>query len=210
VSTADAQARRAAYRGFMPRRPEINPEGSYHVSSRGTYGQTIFANVIEHEVFLLMYTRVAFKYGFRTLSWTLMKNHHHFVVQLTNGGLSEGMRELHGGYSRWRHETYEQTGMGHLVRHAFFARELFDTGDIVDACVYVDLNPSAKRASCRPRRTDWCGYAATLALTRPRPFHHPRILLELLGANPADARAIYRRLVEEEHAQRRAMVESHS
>ena len=31
------------------------------------------------------------------------KNHHHFVVELTRGGPSEGMRELHGGYSRRIH-----------------------------------------------------------------------------------------------------------
>jgi hypothetical protein len=134
-----------------------------------------------------------------------MKNHHHFVVQLTNGGLSEGMRELHGGYSRWRHEIHEQTRMGHLVRHAFFARELTDDSAILDACVYVDLNPARKRISCRPRRADWCGYAATLGLSHPRPFHSAGALLELLSPNPAEARAKYRRLVETEHERRRSL-----
>lgn len=171
----------------MPRRPPINSEGFYHVGSRGVYGQTLFANVVEHEVFLLMYTRVSLKYAWRTLTWTLRKNHHHFVIGLTNGGLSEGMRELHGGFSRWRHEIYGQTRMGHLVRHAFFARELFDDGDVIQACVYVDLNPAAKRVSCRPRRADWCGYAATLGLSHPRPFHSPAVLLELLSSQPAEA-----------------------
>jgi hypothetical protein len=189
----------------MPRRPSINPEGFYHVGTRGVYGLTMFANVVEHQVFLLMYSRVTTKYGLRTLSWVLMKNHHHFVVKLAEGGLSEAMRELHGGYSRWRHEIYGQTGKGHLVRHGFFARELIGADDILSACVYVDLNPAAKRKSCAPRRSDWCGYAATLGLNQPRLFHSPSALLELLSAKPGEARKMYRKLVEQEHARRRSL-----
>jgi REP element-mobilizing transposase RayT len=189
----------------VPRRGYIDPEGYYHVGSRGVYGRTLFANKVEHEVFLLMFTRVALKYRLRTLTWALMKNHHHFVLRLTDGGLSEAMRELHGGYSRWRHEVYGQTRLGHLVRHAFFARELEDGEDVVRACVYVDLNPAAKRISCRPRRADWSGYASTLGLSHPRPFHSPSDLLELLDAKPAAARSSYRRLVENEHAYRKSL-----
>ncbi len=37
-----------------------------------------------------MYLRTARKYGWETPSWALMENHHHFVVRLTKGGLSEG------------------------------------------------------------------------------------------------------------------------
>ena len=36
----------------MPRREPIDPEGFYHVSSRGCYGRTLFATVNEHERFL--------------------------------------------------------------------------------------------------------------------------------------------------------------
>jgi len=190
---------------IMPRRPPIDPEGFYHVGSRGTYGRTMFANLVEHEVFLLMYARIALKYGWRTLTWALMKNHHHFVIRLTDGGLSEGMRELNGGYSRWRHEIYGQTRMGHLVRHGFFARELPDDPGIIGACIYVDLNPAAKRISCRPRKADWSGYAATLGLCRARTFHSPNALLELLSLKPTEARARYRQLVEDEHAHRRSL-----
>jgi len=83
----------------VPPNPPINPEGYYHVGARGSYGRTLFGNDFEHERFLTMYLRVSLKYKWDTLSWVLVENHHHFVVRLTDGGLSEGMRELHGGYS---------------------------------------------------------------------------------------------------------------
>jgi REP element-mobilizing transposase RayT len=187
----------------MPRRPPIDPTGTYHVGSRGTYGRTLFGTLGEHELFLRMYTRVSRKYRWITLTWALMGNHHHFVIRLTEGGLSEGMRELHGGYARWIHAMYEQTRKGHLFRHAFYGRRIEDEGDLMGTCRYVDLNPSEHRASPAPLKTDWCGYAATLGLAHPRSFHTPAALLEVFDTSPAAARRKYRLFVEEEHARRR-------
>ena len=186
----------------MPRRPPIDPVGTYHIGSRGSYGIPIFEDTVEHETFLRMYERVAGKYRWRTAAWVLMKNHYHFVVGLTDGGLSEGMRELNGGYSRWRNEIRGVTRKGHLVRHGYFRRRITTTEDFVGTCAYVDLNPSAKRPSPAPRRSDWCSHAATLGLCHPREFHTPATLLQALDPRPATARALYRALLLGEHARR--------
>lgn len=181
----------------MPYRAPIDPVGWYHVSSRGCYGRTLFANTVQHELFLTMYGRVARKHGWRTSAWALMKNHHHFVLQLTAGGLSEGFRELHGGYSRWVHDQYGLTGQGHLFRHAFFARQLRTDAAAVIASAYVDLNATVAHVSESPEATLWSGYRATIGLEHPRRFHTPTDLLELLGKDPSAARRAYRRLVYE-------------
>ena len=186
----------------MPRRPPINPEGYYHVSSRGCYGRTLFGTTGHHERFLSMYGRVARKYRWETPSWALVKNHHHFVIHLTDGGLSEGMRELHGGYSRWLHAIYGQTHQGHLFRHAFFARELKSDGALFVACAYVDVNATAARLATTPEESQWCGYPATIGLAHPRPFHTPWALLELLNPKPQRAQQLYREFVQEGLARR--------
>ena len=93
----------------MPRRKPIDPHGWYHVGSRGCYGQTIFRKPEECELFLDLYWRAAKKYGWVTPEWALMGNHHHFVIKLTDGGLSEGWREVHGMFSRQIHKTYGLT-----------------------------------------------------------------------------------------------------
>jgi REP element-mobilizing transposase RayT len=187
----------------MPRRPPIDPEGTYHVGSRGSYGRALYVNAGQHEVFLWMYERVAKKYGWDTYAWALVQNHYHFVIRLTDGGLSEGMRQLNGGFSRWRNEIDGETGKGHLVRHAFFARRLQGDGDAIRTCAYVDLNPIEHRATFAPRRSDWSGLAATLGMCHPRRFHRPAALLELLSSKPAAARKAYREILQKEHAQRR-------
>jgi hypothetical protein len=56
------------------------------------------------------------------------------------------------------------------------------------------------RVRCTPRKTDWGGYAATLGLVHPQPFHTPSALLELIHPSPAIARRQYRQLVSEVHA----------
>jgi putative transposase len=180
----------------VPRRPPINPQGYYHVSSRGCYGRTLFANDIQHERFLTMYGRISPKYGWDTLSWALVKNHHHFVVRLSKGGLSEGMRELNGGYSRWLHMVYGQTHQGHLFRHAFFARELKTEGAVLVACSYVDLNLTKAKQGAAADRSQWCSYPANIGLEHPRPFHTPSILLEIIDRRPAVAQLTYREFVQ--------------
>ena len=187
----------------MPRREPISPDGIYHVGSRGCYGRTLFHDVSEHELFLWMYTRVARKYGGETLAWALMKNHHHLVIKWTQGGLSEGLRVLHGGYSRRIHEFYGETRKGHLFRHAFFARQLDTTEDVLGTCAYVDLNPARHRRTAAPRVSDWCGYRATLGRQHPRNFHAPPALLELLDPSPAKARRLYQQRVQERHDRER-------
>jgi REP element-mobilizing transposase RayT len=188
----------------MPLRPPIDPQGTYHVGSRGTYGRTLFRTRGEHELFLELYDKTARKYRWQTLAWTLMKNHHHFVIELTRGGLSEGMRELHGGYSRRIHAAYSQTRKGHLFRHSFFAKLLPDERAVLSACAYVDLNPSKHRLHPGPRKGDWCSSAATLGLEKLRPFHRPERLLRLLDRDMARSRIMYREITHEIHARRGA------
>lgn len=190
----------------MPRRAAIDPQGWYHVSSRGSYGRALFPTPSASERFLQMYARVSHKYAWTTIAWVLRHNHHHFVIRLTAGGLSAGMRELHGGYSRWFHLQTGETGQGHLVRHAFFARQLVTDADLLVACCYVDLNPVGSSITLPPERGEWCGYRATIGLEHPRAFHRPSELLELLDRRPSKARDAYRNLVHERLAIRRQVL----
>jgi hypothetical protein len=195
-STDDALAPLASYRAFVPRRPPINPQGIYHVGSRGCYGRALFRTLDEHELFLTLYSRAAAKYGWKTLTWTLIYNHHHFIIRLSEGGLSDGMRDVHSQYSRRINAVDGETGKGHLVRHAFFARELVDTPAILLACRYVDLN-EAEATGVVPEASRWSGYRATIGLEPPRPFHQPSELLRLVTRNRRGAMSGYRRFVHE-------------
>jgi len=178
----------------MPPASPIDPTGCYHIGTRGNYGQAVFRTPAEHELFLRLYHRSATKYGWITLTWALVLNHHHFVLQLTRGGLSDGLRELHGGYSRRIHMIDGLTGQGHLIRHRFFRRLLETDEDVLTACRYVDLN-IPRATGCRPEDARWSGYRALVGLEHPRPFHRPSELLARLSSSPAKARQAWAEFV---------------
>lgn len=180
----------------MARRdPPIDPEGYYHVSSRGSYGRALFQDRDEHELFLRLYERTAAEFGWRTLAWTLLSNHHHFLIELTDGGLSKGMRILHSCFSRRMHAKYDQTGKGHLVRHGFYAGALSSAESVLAVARYIDLNPPRAGLCKRPEDWTWSSYPATLGLVHPRAFHQPTELLRLIGKTPRAGRSAYRRFV---------------
>ena len=80
---------------------EIDPAGIYHVMSRGNFRQPIHFDEAHYAKKVRLLARVAKHRRWIVLDWCLITNHHHFVIQLTEGGLSEGMRELNGCFSRW-------------------------------------------------------------------------------------------------------------
>lgn len=181
----------------MPRRAPIDPEGYYHVTTRGNFGEPLFETEAHHELYLALYERTARKLGWITLAWILLWNHHHFLIKLTQGGLSEGMGIINRGFSRRMNELTGRTGAGHLVRHGFYAGPLETEGHLLATCRYIDLNAVNAHREDNPARWRWSGYRAAVGLEHPRAFHHVSSLLELFGPTPNAARRSYRRFVEE-------------
>ena len=70
----------------------IDPTGIYHVGSNGNFDCALYLEARDRSAFLELYARVARKRKWTTFAYCLMTTHFHFVVQLADGGLSEGMR----------------------------------------------------------------------------------------------------------------------
>lgn len=179
----------------MRRKIPINDTGYYHVSTRGSYGRPLFRDESDHELFLDIYERTAAKYRWKTLAWALMWNHHHFLICLSDGGLSNGMRALHSNFARRMNIKDSETNKGHLVRHCFFAGEAQTIDSIMRRARYVDLNPVRAGLCSLPEQWRWSSYRATTGLEFPRPFHQPSELLSLFDDDPRVARRMYRRYV---------------
>jgi putative transposase len=179
----------------MPRRAPIDPEGVYHVSTRGNFGEPLFRNAGECALYLRLYAASAQEFGWITLDWTLLWNHHHFLIRLTGGGLSEGMRKVNHSFSRRMNAIYGRTNKGHLVRHCFYAGEIENEEHLLAACRYIDLNP-VRAGQCKsPAGWRWGGYRALVGRDYPEPFHDVSQLLGLFAPTPAAAHRAYRRHV---------------
>ena len=128
----------------------IDPTGIYHVGSNGNFDCALYLEARDRSAFLELYARVARKRKWTTFAYCLMTTHFHFVVQLADGGLSEGMRELNGCFSRRMNAIMGRTRRGHFFKNRFDAKAVEDEAYLLGVCRYVVLNPSKPVSASSP------------------------------------------------------------
>ena len=123
------------------RAPRIHvPEGLYHVTARGNNRQNIF----QTDEFKLEYIRrlndIFPTYKIRVLTYCLMTNHVHLLIQdVTGVGLPHAMERLQGGYARFWNLSMGRTGHVFGERHRPEPVER-DEHAVICSC-YIHVNP---------------------------------------------------------------------
>jgi putative transposase len=176
---------------------EVDPHGLYHVMSRGNFRQTLFLDDDHFARYVHLLARVTRRRRWIVLDWCLIPNHYHLVIQLTEGGLSDGMRELNGCFSRWSNRRTERTGTGHLFKNRFESVGVVREGHLWALMAYVPCNPVDAYLVDAPEDWPWSGYRATVGLEHPYVFHQPAELLRYFSNNPSVALERYRAFVHE-------------
>jgi putative transposase len=178
----------------MGRDPRIEAPGAiYHVGSKGNRGCRVYADDHEFEVFLRLLGRITARYDWICHSYCLMTNHYHLIVQLRDGGLSDGMRELNGGFSRF---TNARHGLeGHLFRNRFWSDPILDEARMYATARYVALNPVRADLCPTAEGWRWSSYRACVGLDFAPPFLAVTEHLEHFGRTPAEARRTFREFV---------------
>lgn len=123
-----------------------------------------------------------------------MSNHYHLLIQIQEGGLSSGMRELNGNFSRYR--NLRQGHEWHLFRNRFWSALIEEEGHMLQTSRYIVLNPVRARLCDRPEKWEWSSYRAFAGLDF-RPTFLSTALLRLFGGSPARAQRAYRAFVRE-------------
>jgi putative transposase len=183
--------------GRMAPLREIDPVGLFHVMSRGNFRQRVFLDEDHYLRGVHYLDQASRRYGWVVLDWCFMPNHYHLVVQLTKGGLSDGMRELNGCFSRWSNSRTGRTGTGHLWKNRFRSVDITVERHFWEVFRYIPINPVAGRLTPLPDDWPWSGFRATMGIDFPYRFHHPAELLRYFAEAPEVARARYRAHVDE-------------
>jgi REP element-mobilizing transposase RayT len=173
----------------------VDPQGLYHAFTRGNFRQLVFHDDQHYAKFLQLLGRVSLRRRWTILDWCLMPNHYHLIVQLNEDGLSDGMRELNGCFSRWSNLRSGRTGTGHLWQNRFKSAGLIADRHLWEVFRYVPNNPVAAGLVDRPQDWPWSGYRATIGVELPYSFHHPGELLRYFGKTPDAAVTRYRRFL---------------
>jgi REP element-mobilizing transposase RayT len=146
----------------MPRRPRIEFEGAiHHVTMRGNGGAPIFVDHVDRRFLLRQLAVVAADLEWACLSYCLMTNHLHFVIETPRPNLGLGMRRVasrHAQAFNRRHDTH-----GHLFDSRYGSVIVRTDAQFAQLLRYVALNPVKARLCSEPAAWPWSSTRATLA-----------------------------------------------
>ena len=180
-------------------RRDFDPDGIYHLTARGNDRRTIFRDDFDRRAFVGRLSTNALKHRWIVLAYCLMTNHYHLVVSAPYGGMSGGMQELNGGFSRRTNSRYGRSG--HLFQNRFSATAISRDAHLLEACRYVVLNPIRAQICTRPEDWPWSSYGACAGLQLAPRFLAVNELLALFGRHPREACRNYAVFVAEGHVQ---------
>lgn len=180
----------------MGRAPRIQAPGEiYHVGSKGNRACRIFADDYEKHVFLALLGKHTRRHDWVVLTYVTMTNHYHLLLRLRSSGLSNGMRELNGEFSRFTRVRHQREA-GHLFKNRFWSEPIESDAHLVATARYIVLNPVRAGICKSPDEWPWSSYRALASLEFAAEFLATDELLRNFGATPDRARTEYRAFVQ--------------
>jgi putative transposase len=126
----------------------------HHITQRGNYRQTVFAEEGDYTRYLELLTGFAPKYGLEIWAYCLMPNHVHFVgVPSRQESLAKTFNTVHMLYAQYLNRKRNATG--HLWQGRFFSCVL-DERHLYAAVRYVEMNPVRAGIVQAPQDYPWC------------------------------------------------------
>jgi putative transposase len=179
----------------MPRPPRVEyPNAIHHVAMRGNRRLPVFELRNDFEVYVSLLSQVAARQRWRVLSYCLMSNHLHLLVQTPVPNLSEGMRLLSGTYTRMYNDA--RGVPGHVFQGRFKNQLVQSDEHLRTAFAYIAFNPVKPGLCGDPADWEWSAHRELAGMA---PVGSPRIVaadaLDSFAEEPEAARERYVRFV---------------
>jgi len=182
----------------MPRKPRIHVPGAYHhVTLRGNHRQDIFFCDAHRQWLDDIVAETIRRCGARVHAFCWLTNHIHLLVQTGDVPLGRIILRIASQYAR-RVQAHLAT-TGHLFERRYHA-VLVDADEyLLTLLRYIHVNPLAANMVTTLAEYPWSSHHAYVgAATQPWVTTH--VALGLLHNDADHARAIYRRLMDDEVA----------
>ncbi len=117
----------------------VAPGFPHHVLQFGNYGQRVFEETGDHEIYLGWFAEYSKRFSVDVWAYCLMPNHvHHVCVPHTETGLARTFNALHMRYAQ--HFNARHRVQGHLWRGRFYS-SILDAAHAFEAVRFVEMNP---------------------------------------------------------------------
>jgi REP element-mobilizing transposase RayT len=168
------------------------------VFARGNAKQVIYVDDADRERYLAMLGKAVVRHRWRCLSYCLMDNHVHLLVETPAPNLGRGMQWLHSLYAQAFNQRHSR--VGHLFQGRFGAIRMKSDAQLLLVARYIARNPVEGGLCGEPDEWPWGSHAIALNddgdgdgdgdASRPPWLDTPR-LLDFFGASGGDSRRRY-------------------
>jgi REP element-mobilizing transposase RayT len=178
----------------VPRRARIEGAGLiHHVTGHSVADADAFPDDVADRGFLTLLAHAATTFRWNVLAYCLVPTHYHLLVETPEPNLGAGMRRLHGRHAQRLNRRRGRDGP--LWRDRFHSRVVATEQYVLRAAAYIDANPVVAGLCAVPEDWPWSSFRANAGLCEPSFWHRVDRLHDHLGAGPADAPALYHKLV---------------
>jgi len=140
----------------MPRIARMKVKGEpavYHVISRTALDGFVLGDV-EKDHLVSLIKHLSAIYFAEVLGFCAMGTHLHLLVKMQPGDLSEYIKEIKQGFSRFYNKLHDRKGYFWSDR---FKSVIVDNGETLINCLaYIDLNPVRAGIVKKPEKYRWC------------------------------------------------------
>jgi REP element-mobilizing transposase RayT len=136
----------------VARSPRVQYAGAIvHVWARRVDRKPLFLDEADYGRYIRLLELTVARFDWILLSFCLMPNHIHLMVELRAPNLSAGMQSLQLRYARWFNDRHGRDGR--LFEHRYKSRLVNDELHFVTLAAYIEGNPV--RAALCAKREDW-------------------------------------------------------
>ena len=152
----------------MPRQLRPNRAGTtYHLFIRGVAKAPLALDTEDFGRTLNLLERTVSRYALICHAWSLMPNHHHFLLTTQEANVSRAMQWFCARTAEGFNKRYGRDG--HLYQGRFGSRTVKHDAYFTQLARYVPLNPVRAGLCDAPEDWAWSSYAATVGLLVPTP-----------------------------------------
>ena len=162
------------------------------MTARGVTRQAIFRDDLDRRRYLNLLGRESRRVGWRCLTYCLMDNHVHLLLEVGQPDLSRGMQRLHGEHAQTFNRRYKQTG--HLFERRFRTDPIRSDDHLWAAIAYIVNNPVAAGLTTTAEGWPWSSHVAVRDGVA-QPWLNAERLFAYVGAGGGDPRQRYLDLV---------------
>ena len=167
----------------------------YHAMNRGASRREIFLVGDDYKIFLETLKETSKIFGIRIISYCLMPNHYHLLIQTPNANLSRAMRHLNGVYTQRFNRIHKKDGA--LFRGRYKAILIQEDEYLTHLIRYIHLNPIQANLTSSPEGFTRTSHEQYLKAKDETPWLFVRLGLAFFSNKRNQALKAYRRFIQE-------------